>query len=118
MSDVAVHYMEYDWFLSYLIMFFKWKDVCGWQSGKNVQGSSHSWFHGTGNWLASHSGCCVCDDFGSSAVQGDNINNLQNCTQKNEENHFMEFRLTVYCHNPEEHILTFKQPMFAYVNTS
>ena len=46
-----------------------------------MQGSSHSRFHGTGNWLASHSGCCVSDDFGSSAVQDDNnINNPQTCT--------------------------------------
>ena len=29
----------------------------------------------------------------------------------------MEFRLTMHRHNPEEHILTFKQPMFAYVKT-
>lgn len=28
----------------------------------------------------------------------------------------MEFRLTMHCHDPEEHILTFKQPMFAYAN--
>jgi hypothetical protein len=47
---------------------FKMVGVCSWWNGKNVQGSGHSWFHGTGNQLALHSGCCFSDDSGPSAV--------------------------------------------------